>query len=104
MQELKPVAWAKFDGHETITHFEASNDPIDFAPWDAGFLPLYALPDTHRIVSADSLTVDAEIIKALTAALSELVVECMSGSAPSHRALIRARASLPAGVAGSVCK
>ena len=40
----------------------------------------------------------------LTDALSELVVECMSGSAPSNRALMRARASLPAGVAGSVCK
>lgn len=67
-------------------------------------IALYAIPDTHRVVTADSLAVDAEIIKALTGALSELVLECMGGGAPSNRALMRARASLPAGVAGSVCK
>jgi len=49
---------------------------------------------------------DRLIIKALTGALSELVIECKddngSPKAPSMRALRRAMASLPKGVAGSV--
>ena len=79
--------------------------PDDMA--QAGFtgeiVPLYAIPATHRIVPVDRLVVDAEIIKALTDALSELAAECADGKAPkapSMRALRRAAASLPSGYAG----